>query len=94
VTLEKDGEMRGKIEALEHLGPRAYLHARLAGGTMLVVQTGGDTPVRIGDQVAFRVHSAATHLFGASGKALTRSGSKPGQSSQAWSEGQAREERS
>ena len=72
VTLEKDSEMQGKIEALEHLGPRAYLHARLAGGTRLVAQTGGDTPVRIGDQVAFRVRSEATHLFNASGRALTR----------------------
>lgn len=69
-----EGELQGEIEALEHLGPRAYLHARLADGTRLVAQTDGDTQARLGDRVAFRVRSEATHLFNASGKALARSG--------------------
>ena len=66
--------MQGEIEVLEHLGPRAYLHARLVDGTRLVAQTDGDTQARIGDRVAFRLRSEATHLFNASGKALARSG--------------------
>jgi len=74
VMLEPGGELQGEIEALEHLGPRAYLHARLADGTRLVAQTDGDTQARLGDRVAFRVRSEATHLFNASGKALTRTG--------------------
>ncbi|MGO9274338.1 MAG: ABC transporter ATP-binding protein [Terriglobia bacterium] len=75
VTLEKDGELQGEIEALEHLGPRAYLHARLVDGTRLVSQTDGDTQARIGDRLAFRIRSEAAHLFNASGKALARFGS-------------------
>jgi multiple sugar transport system ATP-binding protein len=74
LALEPEGELRGEIEALEHLGPRAYLHTRLADGTRLVAQTDGDTQARPGDRVAFRARSEATHLFNASGKALTRSG--------------------
>ncbi len=69
-----EGVLQGEIEALEHLGPRAYLHARMADGTRVVSQTDGDTQARIGDRVAFRVRSEATHLFNASGKALARSG--------------------
>jgi multiple sugar transport system ATP-binding protein len=65
-----EGEMRGEVDALEHLGPRAYLHTRLADGSRLVAQTDGDTQVRIGQKVALRVRSEATHLFNAAGKAL------------------------
>ncbi|HMD84127.1 MAG TPA: sn-glycerol-3-phosphate ABC transporter ATP-binding protein UgpC [Terriglobia bacterium] len=74
LTLESEGELQGEIEALEHLGPRAYLHARLADGTRVVSQTDGDTQARMGDRVAFRVRAEATHLFNASGKALARAG--------------------
>ena len=70
-----EGELQGEIEAVEHLGPRAYLYARLADGTTVVAQTDGDTQTRIGDHVAFRVRAEATHLFNASGKALARAGS-------------------
>jgi multiple sugar transport system ATP-binding protein len=74
LTRVPEGELQGEIEALEHLGPRAYLHARLADGTRVVSQTDGDTQARIGDRVAFRVRSEATHLFNAAGKALARAG--------------------
>jgi len=70
VTLDENGELRGEIDAVEHLGPRAYLHARLENGTPLVVQTGGDTGVREGDRLAFRLRTDAAHLFDGSGRAL------------------------
>jgi ABC-type sugar transport system ATPase subunit len=73
VALEAEGEIEGEIDALEHLGPRAYLHAGLPDGSRLVVQTDGDTPLHVGDRVAFRIRSHATHLFDRAGKALTRS---------------------
>jgi uncharacterized cupin superfamily protein len=38
-----------------------------------VVEAAGDTRVREGDQVAFRIRADACHLFDASGKSLTRS---------------------
>jgi multiple sugar transport system ATP-binding protein len=77
VAVQQDGELQGEIDVLEHLGPRAYLHARLADGTKLVAQAPGDTPVREGDRVAFRVRPEATHLFDMAGRALTRSGGRP-----------------
>jgi multiple sugar transport system ATP-binding protein len=66
------GLLQGEIEALEHVGPRAYLHARLADGTQLVAQADADTQARIGDRVAFCLRSEVAHLFNASGKALAR----------------------
>jgi ABC-type sugar transport system ATPase subunit len=72
LALAPQGELQGEIEVLEHLGPRAYLHARLADGTTLVAQTDGDTQARIGDRAAFHMRSEAAHLFDASGKALPR----------------------
>ncbi len=74
LTLEQEGDLQGEIEVLEHVGPRAYLHARLLDGTRLVAQTDGDTRSRLGDRVAFRLRPEATHLFNASGKTLARSG--------------------
>ena len=76
VALEPNGELQGEIEALEHLGPRAYLYARLGDGSILVAQTEADAQARPGERLAFRLRSEATHLFDASGKALTRSGAK------------------
>jgi len=78
VVMEAPGELQGEIEALEHLGPRAYVHARLADGSTLVAQTDGDTQVRAGQRVAFRLRSEAAHLFDESGNALTRSCKAPG----------------
>jgi len=74
VALDAEGELQGEIDALEHLGPRAYLHAALQDGSRLVAQADGDTAIRIGDRVAFRIRSQAVHLFDPAGRALTRSG--------------------
>ena len=74
VVLTEDGALRGEIEALEHLGPRTYLHARLADGTRFVVQTTGDTSVREGDRLGLGIRAEASHLFDASGKCLARRG--------------------
>jgi multiple sugar transport system ATP-binding protein len=74
VTMEHGGELLGDIDVLEHLGPRAYLHARLADGTRLVAQAPGDTPARAGDRVGFRIRPEATHLFDGAGKVLSRPG--------------------
>ena len=64
--------MEGEIQALEYLGPRTYVHARLADGSKLVAQAAGDTAVREGDRVAFHLAADACHLFDAAGKRLGR----------------------
>jgi multiple sugar transport system ATP-binding protein len=73
VTADGNGELPGEIHAVEHLGPRAYLHARLADGTPLVAETTGDTRVREGDRLAFGLRAEAAHLFDGGGRVL-RSG--------------------
>jgi multiple sugar transport system ATP-binding protein len=72
VALHSDGQLRGEVEVLEHLGSRAYLHARLKDNTRFVVQTDGDTAARSGDRVTLRVRAEACHLFDASGKTMGR----------------------
>jgi len=68
--------VEGEIQALEYLGPRTYVHARLADGSKLVAQTAGDTAVREGERLAFHFTADACHLFDAEGKRLERSGSR------------------
>jgi multiple sugar transport system ATP-binding protein len=72
VDLGPGGQVEGEIQALEHLGPRTYLHARLADGSRMVVQTAGDTAVREGDRLGFHIRAEASHLFDAAGKRLSR----------------------
>jgi multiple sugar transport system ATP-binding protein len=72
VAVEQEGELTGEIDVLEHLGPRAYLHARLGDGTRLVAQAPGDTCARAGDRAAFRLRPETAHLFDESGIALGR----------------------
>jgi multiple sugar transport system ATP-binding protein len=74
VALEAGGQVEGEIQALEHLGPRTYVHARLPDGSRLVAQTAGDTTVREGERVAFHLSAEACHLFDAAGKRVERPG--------------------
>lgn len=70
VGIAADGEFEGEVEALEHLGPRTYLHARLADGSRFVVETVGDTSVREGDRLALVIRADKIHLFDAAGRSL------------------------
>ena len=74
VAMHPDGQLRGEIEVLEHLGSRAYLHLRLGDGTRVVAQAEGDTEVRPGDPATLRLRSEACHLFDESGKTMRTSG--------------------
>jgi len=72
VALQADGELRGEVEVLEHLGSRAYLHTRLPDGTRFVVQTDGDTVAHSGDRVSFQLRTEVCHLFDAAGRNMRR----------------------
>jgi multiple sugar transport system ATP-binding protein len=76
VALDAGGEVEGEVLALEYLGPRAYVHARLADGSKLVAQAAGDIAIREGDRVAFHFSAEACHLFDAAGKRLERPGGR------------------
>jgi multiple sugar transport system ATP-binding protein len=68
VRLAADGYYRGVVVALEHLGPRMYIHASLDGGGTLVAETGGDSAVREGERVAFHVPLESCHVFDEAGR--------------------------
>jgi len=70
VRIDNDGELQGEIVALEHLGPRTYVHARLDDGNGLIVQTPGDTRLREGERLRFHVLTESCHWFDASGSRL------------------------
>ncbi|MGA2114809.1 MAG: ABC transporter ATP-binding protein [Bryobacteraceae bacterium] len=68
--LAADGELKGEVEAVERLGPRAYVYSRLPGGDTFVVQADAACPLREGEQAGFRLNGAEAHLFDASGRVL------------------------
>ena len=72
LLLDSRGEISPLVEVLEHLGARAYVHARLEDGTKIVALVDGDANARPGDRMAFRIRAEMAHLFDASGKALPR----------------------
>jgi multiple sugar transport system ATP-binding protein len=71
VRIGDGGELEGQVVALEHLGARTYVHARLADGNGLVVETAGDTRVREGDRLAFHILPEACHWFDGSGRRVS-----------------------
>ncbi len=72
VAVGAEGEVEGEIQALEHLGPRTYLHVRLGDGSRLVAQTAGDTAIREGERLAFLIRPDSCYLFESSGERLGR----------------------
>ncbi|MCC7176388.1 MAG: ABC transporter ATP-binding protein [Bryobacterales bacterium] len=71
VRIGEGGELAGEIVALERLGARTYVHARLTDGTRLVAEAAGDTGVREGDRLAFRILPEGRHWFDGSGRRVT-----------------------
>ncbi len=70
VRIDPAGDLAGKVVALEHLGARTYVHAKLDSGTGLVAETAGDSTLRVGDRVAFHAPLDACHRFDESGGSL------------------------
>jgi multiple sugar transport system ATP-binding protein len=70
ISVDPQGELTGQITALEHLGSRTYLHARVSETMTLTVETAGDTAVKEGDSLAFHLRSEFFHLFNASGERI------------------------
>ncbi|HEY1949474.1 MAG TPA: sn-glycerol-3-phosphate ABC transporter ATP-binding protein UgpC [Bryobacteraceae bacterium] len=70
ISVDPQGELMGQITALEHLGSRTYLHARVSETVTLTVETAGDTAVKEGDRLALHLRSEFFHLFNASGERI------------------------
>ena len=65
---------KATVELVERLGERTLIYARLGDGQSIVAEDEGDSPIKIGDSIALRIDGAATHVFGADGTAIHRSG--------------------
>jgi multiple sugar transport system ATP-binding protein len=72
VAIDGAGKFWGKIEAIEHLGARAYVHARLDSDVIVVAETNGSPRYQPGDLTGFAPNPQECHLFSESGKALRR----------------------
>jgi multiple sugar transport system ATP-binding protein len=70
ISVNPQGELTGQVMALEHLGSRTYLHARVSETVTLTVETAGDTAVKEGDRLALHLRSEFFHLFNASGERI------------------------
>ena len=72
-----DAALSGQVFVVEHLGGTTLAHVRVPEcRARLMVQTGGESPLRIGDEISLGVTAADCHLFNQDGAAL--SGPGPG----------------
>jgi multiple sugar transport system ATP-binding protein len=71
------GVINGEVIVVEQLGGATYLYVQVAGGETLVVQTSGETPIQMHDQVAVQLAGERCHLFDLYGSALPRRRSLP-----------------
>jgi multiple sugar transport system ATP-binding protein len=58
---------KAKVELVERLGERTLLYARLRDGQSITAEDGGDSRVKIGDEVSLKIDGSAAHVFDADG---------------------------
>ena len=59
-----------RVDVIERLGERTLIYANLRDGSTVVYDESGDAKVQIGATVQLTIDGAATHLFGADGRAI------------------------
>ncbi|MEO0827156.1 MAG: sn-glycerol-3-phosphate ABC transporter ATP-binding protein UgpC [Cyanobacteria bacterium J06635_15] len=64
--------LMGEVLVVEHLGDVTYLYVKVAGGDTLIIQTNGDRPIAIRDQVPIHIDGNLCHLFDAEGIAIPK----------------------
>jgi multiple sugar transport system ATP-binding protein len=61
------GSSKAKVELVERLGERTLVYARLSDGQPITAEDGGDSTVRIGDEVQLKIDGASAHVFDSDG---------------------------
>jgi multiple sugar transport system ATP-binding protein len=72
-----DGTLNGKALVVERLGGATFAYVRLDDGAMMTAEVGGNSPIRVGDQVQLGVRRETCHLFAADGLALQQTERHP-----------------
>ncbi len=67
-----DAKLAGVVQVVERLGGETYAYVKVESGEMVTAQLGGNSRVRVNDQVALGIDAATTYLFGADELALER----------------------
>lgn len=63
------GDVHGTAEVIERLGDRTLVYVRLSGGSFLVAEAPGDSPLVSGDAIAVKFDGHRAHLFDARNQA-------------------------
>ena len=69
INQKADADWEGKVFVVEKLGSGTFLYIDKEGEP-LVVQTGGDTNIKVGDKIKVCFNSVRCHLFDKEGKAF------------------------
>jgi multiple sugar transport system ATP-binding protein len=72
-----DGPVPGEVLVVERLGGATYLHVRIEGGEMLVVQVSGESPALMHDRIRLGFDAEHCHLFDEAGLAVPRASRHP-----------------
>ena len=70
LKLDPAGALRGEVLVVERLGGTTFLHVKSEEGDLLTVQTDGENPVRMHDQVRLSCATGHCHLFCPDGLAV------------------------
>ncbi|BBE74010.1 ABC transporter ATP-binding protein [Oharaeibacter diazotrophicus] len=62
-----DGPLTGEVMVVERLGGQTYLYVQVGGPDLMIVETDGDSRVRVHERVAIAFKPADCHLFDADG---------------------------
>ena len=65
--LSEQGVLTGKVDVVEHVGERVYLHVVLDDGTSVVATDAEYSELAVGDKVRLGFDANRAHLFGADG---------------------------
>jgi multiple sugar transport system ATP-binding protein len=67
------GALAGTVDVVERLGPETLVNVTTAGNGTLTASLPGDSPVKVGETIAFTPNLQHVHLFDAAGQAMARS---------------------
>jgi len=77
IALSAQGAVRGEVLVVERLGTSTLLHVRVEGGDLLTVNTDGECPVHMHEQVGLSLPTERVHLFDQEGVVVPRPSRHP-----------------